>query len=131
MILIDTSVWVEVLRDKSLAKSTRLKKWLGQAIYFLCRFTQLELLQGAKNEEEWQQLNDYLSTQLYVDMEDESWTRAARIYFDLIKKGITVRSPIDCCIAQLCLENQLILLHKDRDFKNISKVRPLVEEWFH
>ncbi|WP_339384893.1 PIN domain-containing protein [Tychonema sp. LEGE 06208] len=37
--------------------------------------------------------------------------------------GLTVRSSIDCCIAQLAIEYQLILVYNDRDFETIQKVR--------
>jgi len=36
-----------------------------------------------------------------------------------------VRSAADCLIAQIALENDLALLHNDRDFEAIRKVRPL------
>lgn len=58
-------------------------------------------------------------------MQPTTWSAAARIYYDLRKQGLTVRSPIDCCIAQLALENQLLLIHDDRDFITISQVVPL------
>jgi hypothetical protein len=41
------------------------------------------------------------------------------------RKGLTVRSPIDCCIAQAALENNLLLIHNDRDFETIAQVRLL------
>ena len=52
---------------------------------------------------------------------------AARICFDLQMRGETVRSNIDCCIAQIAIENQALLLHRDRDFEKIVLVRPLQE----
>jgi predicted nucleic acid-binding protein len=54
-----------------------------------------------------------------------SWQAAARIYYDLRRRGLTVRSPIDCCIAQAALENDLLLIHNDRDFETIAQVRSL------
>jgi hypothetical protein len=53
------------------------------------------------------------------------WQAAARIFYDLRRQGLTVRSPIDCCIAQASLENDLILIHNDRDFETIAQVRSL------
>jgi len=40
-------------------------------------------------------------------------------------KGLTVRSTIDCLIAQLVLEEEGELLHDDDDFDLIARVRPL------
>ncbi len=50
---------------------------------------------------------------------------AARINFDCRRKGMTVRSAVDCFIAQLVLEEDGILLHDDDDFEKIRSVRPL------
>ncbi|WP_242062127.1 PIN domain-containing protein [Nostoc punctiforme] len=91
----------------------------------LTRFTQLELLQGSLNEQEWTLLSTYLETQNYIEPLILSWQAAARIYYDLRRQGLTVRSPIDCCIAQTALENNLLLIHNDRDFETIAQVRSL------
>ncbi|MFC1858272.1 PIN domain nuclease [Thermodesulfobacteriota bacterium] len=130
MILVDTSVWIQVLRDKSGKVAQVFRERVGDEIIVLCRFTQLELLQGARNETEWRKLNTYLSTQYYLEASETTWERAARIYFDLRKKGITVRSPIDCCIAQIAIEFGVLLLHQDRDFERIAQIRVLIQEFF-
>jgi len=70
-------------------------------------------------------LSTYLEAQMYVEAQDETWPAAARLFFDLRRKGLTVRSTIDCCIAQLAMEQGLILLHNDRDFDTIASVHPL------
>ena len=124
MILIDTSVWIAVLRNRS-GEVEKLQDQLAGQEPILARFTQLELLQGARDETEWGLLTDYLDNQSYLDPEPECWARAARIYFELRRTGNTVRSPIDCCIAQLSLDHRLTLLHQDRDFETIATVRPL------
>lgn len=67
----------------------------------------------------------YLETQDYVELTNSSWQAAARIFYDLRRQGLTIRSPIDCCIAQTALENDLLLIHNDRDFETISQVRSL------
>lgn len=88
-------------------------------------YNQLELLQGCRDEQEWVLLNSYLQDQDYIDLTSESWQKAARIYYDLRRQGLTVRSSIDCCIAQVAIENQLLLMHIDRDFETISTITPL------
>lgn len=130
MILVDTSVWIEILKDKTGQKTRVFKKVIGSETYMLSRFNQLELLQGAKNEKEWDLLDKYLSTQLYLETSKDTWVVAARIYFELRRKGRTVHSPIDCCIAQLAIEHGALLLHCDSDFEKIATVRPLLQEQF-
>lgn len=123
MPLVDTSVWVEVLRDA--AKRSALQDALGGSDAVLTRFTQLELLQGSRDEREWQLLATHLESQTYLELTSRTWPEAARIYFDLRREGKTVRSPIDCCIAQLAIENDVELLHCDRDFEVIGSIRSL------
>lgn len=130
MILVDTSVWIEIMRDKTGKVVSAFQERIRNHWVCLSRFNQLELLQGALNEKEWGLLDDYLSTQYFLETTTQTWREAARIYFELRTRGITVRSPIDCCIAQLAIENKTLLLHRDRDFDMICKVRMLSQERF-
>ncbi len=123
--LIDTSVLIALFRDKSGAVSHALRDLLEGRDYFLTRFTQMELLQGARDEKEWLKLSDYLTDQDYLEASDETWAAAARLYFDLRRKGLTVRSVIDCCIAEIAMVHGVTLLHNDRDFATIAKLRSL------
>ncbi|MEG4286657.1 PIN domain nuclease [Microcoleus sp. A006_D1] len=125
MLLIDTSVWIGVFRDRSGQVRQQLETLIADREVLLTRLTQLELLQGSLNEQEWTLLSTYLETQDYVELTIHSWQAAARIYYDLRRQGLTVRSPIDCCIAQVALENNLLLIHNDRDFETIAQVRSL------
>ncbi len=129
MILVDTSIWIDVFRDASGVKRGVLLDALGDDEVALCRFCQLELLQGCRNEKEWDLLKSYLDHQDYLEASVPTWEGAARIYFDLRRIGRTVRSPIDCCIAQLSLENDVTLFHRDRDFEEVARVRPLRQVW--
>jgi predicted nucleic acid-binding protein len=130
MILADTSVWVEIFRDRSGRAGPLFKKRVGEEAFGLCRFTQLELLQGAKDEREWHLLEAYLAGQFYLETGENTWKDAARIYFELRRKGITLSSPVDCCIAQVALSWEALLLHRDRDFEKIAGIRPLKLSWF-
>jgi len=133
MLLIDTSVWISVFRDglrptkgqRSGQMRQQLETLIANREVLLTRFTQLELLQGSLNEQEWTLLSTYLETQDYIELTIHSWQAAARIYYDLRRQGLTVRSPIDCCIAQTALENNLLLIHNDLDFEIIAQVRTL------
>jgi len=130
MILVDTSVWIDLLRDRTGDVVHAFERKTHGETSVLCRLTQLELLQGAKSEEDWKLLDGHLSSQLYLEATERTWSDAARIFFELRRKGITVRSSVDCCIAQIALEHDAILLHKDADFDRIASVRPLRSEWF-
>jgi predicted nucleic acid-binding protein len=102
----------------ALKSASNSKPWLP-----IGKFCSPDLL--SLNEQEWNLLSTYLETQDYAERSVRSWQAAARIYFDLRRQGLTVRSPIDCCIAQAALENDLLLVHNDRDFETIAQVRSL------
>ncbi len=130
MILVDTSVWIEVLKDRTGNVTESFKELTGSDIVVFSRFIQLELLQGAKDDHEWRRLDEYLTTQYYLESTEDTWRHAARIYFDLRESGITVSSPVDCCIACIAMEAAALLLHRDRDFERIAGIRPLENEFF-
>lgn len=125
MYLIDTSVWVNIFRDKTGIKRKNLENIIEDNPFFLSHFIQMELLQGAKNEKEWQLLEVYLNEQDYLTESSSILINSARIFYDLRRKDLTVRSSIDCCIAQLAITYDLILIHNDKDFETIKKVRDL------
>jgi len=127
--IVDTSVWIDVFRDATSAHRRRLELLVDPDDVLLTPFTELELLQGCRDEEEWSLLAAYLETQEYLEPGRDTWAAAARIYFDLRRLGKTVRSPIDCCISQVAIDNGTLLLHRDRDFEVIARIRPLQQRF--
>jgi predicted nucleic acid-binding protein len=123
--IVDTSVWVDVFRDGSMHRRRQLEALVDPDDVLLTPFSELELLQGCRNEQEWALLAAYLETQEYVEPARSTWAAAARIFFDLRRLGKTVRSPIDCCIAQIAIERRVPLLHRDREFEVVAEIRPL------
>lgn len=128
--IVDTSIWIDVLRDGSGQRRVALEGLVDPADSMLTRFTQLELLQGCRDEREWGLLHDYLEDQEYVAIRPDTWAAAARISYDLRRAGRTVTSPVDCCIAELALDHGLLLVHRDHDFETIAKVRPALRQVF-
>ena len=129
MVLVDTSVWIDVFRDPGRRVRDELKRVIGDDDTVFTRFSQLELLQGARDENEWSTLTAYLEHQDYLEADAGTWLNAARIYFELRRRGHTVRSPIDCCIAELARQHDALLVHRDRDFVAIAAVRRLRQHW--
>lgn len=124
MILVDTSVLIDFLKGQTNEKIQLFDEILSRNIDFgFSSYTFQEVLQGAQNEKEYEQLRDYLSTQIIYFLPEETATyeKAARLYFDLRRKGITPRSTIDVLIALTAIENNLLLLHNDRDFDLMAK----------
>jgi len=109
-----------VLNDKT----DTLQKIIDQRIpYSISPYTYQEVLQGARNEAEFAQLKAYFSTLRIIFLPDDikTYERAARLFFDLRRNGVTIRSTIDILIALTAIENELSLLHDDRDFDLFSE----------
>ena len=123
LILSDTSAILQLLRDKTGLKMAQLNARFPVGGLSITRFTVLETMQGAQDERHWRSLEDFLSGLRLVEIRAADWKAAARIYMDLRRRGLTVRSPMDCCIAQVALARGLPLLHRDRDFESVRKVR--------
>lgn len=128
MILVDTSVLIHFFKGVESEGSQKLRMVLERGISFgINSLIFQEVLQGAVSEKEYLTLRQYLETQRFYHLREpiDSYAKAAKIYLDCRKKGITIRSTIDCLIAQTALENDLFLLHEDQDFDLMAKVIPL------
>ena len=125
MIIVDTSVLINLFKGLATPATTKLKELEHSgALIVIPAICCQELLQGAKDEKEWALLNHYLASQelLYPKSEYKTYEFAAKLFYDLRKKGITVRSTIDCLIAQQVIETKHgKLLHDDKDFMFIAK----------
>ena len=125
MILVDTSVLIGFFRGDSNSSVDVFRELCNQQIPFaISSVIYQELLQGAKNEKEFDTLQSYLGTQRFFNPKEplESFSAAAEIYFKCRRKGITIRSTIDCLIAQTAMEHNLFLFHNDKDFTAMSRV---------
>jgi predicted nucleic acid-binding protein len=127
VVLVDTSVLITFFKGQVNEKAELLKDVLSRDIPFgISSYTYQELLQGARNEAEFNTLKEYLSTQqiYYLKTEASTFEKAARIYFDLRRKGVTPRSTLDILIALTAIEHKLALLHNDNDFDLMSNYIP-------
>lgn len=124
MILVDTSVLIDFLKGDQNSQTKKLRQIISNNIPFgITSLIMQEVLQGVKDESEFNKIEKYLTSLEFYHPKDQinSFTAAAKIYFDLRRKGVTIRSTIDCLIVQIALENNLALLHNDNDYKKIVK----------
>jgi len=126
MILVDTSVLIDLLRGKTTPATDFLARLeaddVPYAIPLLCC---QEVMQGARDEAEWRLLDANLSAQRLAVPSDlvALHREAARIFYDCRRRGITVRSGVDCLIAAQAIAAKATLLHDDEDFERMKKVR--------
>jgi predicted nucleic acid-binding protein len=130
MVLVDTSVWIDLFRNRHTECAARLRTLLDeQRPFALTPVVAQEVLQGAADEHEFALLDDYLTSQTMLLPQHplDTHRTAARLYFDCRRRGFTPRSTLDCLIAQIAIEHAVPLLHDDRDFERIRKVAPDLE----
>ena len=123
MILADASAVVQITRDKSGRVLRELRARFSDMQIVITPLTELEVLRGARDERHWGRLKKFLAEFPRLEPAPEDWEAAARIDFDMRRRGLTVNNPIDFCIAQVALSRNLPLLHRDRDFEKIRVVR--------
>ncbi len=125
MILVDTSVLIDFFKGIKNKAFLCMENIINQQIPFgITSVVYQEILQGAKNEKEYRLLDEYLRCQHFFHPKDPvlSYRKAAMIYFSCRKYGVTIRSTIDCLIAQIAIEHDLFLLQNDKDFDNMASV---------
>ncbi len=127
MYLVDTSVWINFLKQKETETVELLVSLLANPL--ACGINDqiyLELLQGARDQKAFNTLKKYFSGQRFYPFADTKYSHAAaaQIYLNCCRSGITIRSSIDCLIAQCAIEYKLILLHEDRDYLQMASKTP-------
>lgn len=123
MILVDTSVWIDFLKDVDSPHCRVLDRLIENAEdVSITEVVLTEVLQGIKDDRAFRMVKGYLlEFPIYRPKGVQTYLQAAQIHRDCRKKGKTVRKTVDCIIAAICLENDLTLLHKDREFDLIQE----------
>src|SRR4029078_4769138 len=127
MYLIDTSVWIDYFRGVENNATIYFSSLIERGLQFgITGIIYQEILQGAASQKDFEQLKNYLSTQRFFNPRDEisTYESAANLFYQCRRKGITIRSTIDCLIAQIATEYDLILLHNDKDYARIQSIFP-------
>lgn len=118
-VLIDTSVWIDYLKNKDKSFSEKVDKILNYYNIHLPEIVVAELIQGAKSEKEIKIIEEFINIFNIVYPSENTWTNAGRLSFTMKRKGITV-SLIDCYIAVLTNENNCRLFSLDKHFSEIK-----------
>ena len=121
MVLVDTSVWIEVFRRPSrltLAAIADLEEIVT------CLPVIQEVLQGFDDERAFQVARTAMLALPCVEapLTLALTERAVDIYRRTRRIGLTVRSSVDCLVAACAARHHLTVVHHDRDFAAVAKV---------
>lgn len=127
MTLVDTSAWVEYLRDRDSEVSDAVARLLETPdVTFTTDVVRMELLAGARSEAHARSLSRLLDRVRFVPTRPLfDFDAAATIYRTCRRGGMTPRSHIDCLVAAVAVANSLPILQCDRDFPGIARFVPL------
>lgn len=124
--IIDTSAWIEFFNRGDGELAERVARLVGTDEAVITGLIRCEVLAGFRSDAAFEKARGILAA--FEEIDDASPAvreRAVEIYRGCRKRGVTVRSLVDCMIAAAALAADLPVLHRDRDFKAIAKKHAL------
>lgn len=124
MILVDTSVWIEVFRAR---RPVDLETVVAFDDVVTCLPVIQEVLQGFREEVAYRRARDAMLSLPIVEspLPEDVFSQAVDLYRSARRGGLTVRSSVDCLIAACAIRHDLEVLHRDRDFAALSRISAL------
>ena len=117
MILVDSSVWIDYFRSADTPQVALLDSLFGRSPLAVGDLIAAEVLQGVADAREFKLVKKTLDAFDHIDLVGYDLAIKASENYRLLRvKGITIRKTIDTLIATRCIEDDLTLLHSDRDF---------------
>ena len=131
MVLVDSSVWIDLLRSHATPQVAVLRDLLAADEAALTPVIYQEILQGAASPAHFARLREYFGTLPFLLPAHaiETYAAAAELRLLCRQQGVTPRSPHDCLVARIAAEHSVTLLHDDRDFEALARVEPQLK--FH
>ncbi len=120
MILIDTSAWIEFLRDTGSPVCLLVDELLSDEIA-VCDAVRMEVLAGARDEFHLRDLRGLLARTVMLPTRPVDYEDAAALYRRCRRQGETVRKLIDCLIASVAISAGAQVLHMDIDFDVLAR----------
>jgi len=124
MSLIDTSAWIEYLRQTGSRANIEVRQTLNVEAE-ICDVIRMEILAGARDQQHLTQLERLLARATTIKTEPVDYDNAAAIYRACRKLGVTIRAQIDCLIAAIAIRTKTKLIHHDSDFDAIAQITKL------
>ncbi|HEV3212362.1 MAG TPA: PIN domain nuclease [Acidimicrobiales bacterium] len=120
MILIDSSAWIEFLRDTGSPACLYVDALLG-AEFATCEPVWMEILAGARDERHLSELRRLLAGATLLATTSIDYEEAAALYRICRRDGETPRKLVDCLIAAIAIRADVAVLHLDADFDVLSR----------
>jgi len=93
--------------------------------FFVCGVVKVEVLRGLKLPKAHARFSAIFDTMLYVPTSNAIWERAARLAWEIDRRGGFVQVP-DLLIATCALDVDAAVLTHDSDFRRVPGLRVVV-----
>ena len=122
MMFLDSTVLIDYFNGKNNWQVEVLDSILGRELVVIGDYVLTEVLQGFRNDKEFQKAKTILLSFPCFDIGGKEMAiQSAKNYRFLRQKGVTVRKTIDTMIATFCIQKKLTLLYNDKDFDPFNK----------
>jgi len=126
-VIVDSSVLIDYLADRTTPETDWLEQNLERRRIGITTLILTEVLQGIREDEQYSETLEVLGhLAIYEGGSREIAIQSAILYRALRKRGVTIRSTIDCLTASFCISKEFELLHNDRDFEPFEEHLGLV-----
>lgn len=127
MIVVDTSVWIDVLNGVSSPTADHCVELIeGGEPVALTDVVFAEVLQGLRSADEAREVEHHLRSFPILRLGGlEDFALAAELYRRARDAGFTIRKTLDCLIASPCVRTGAPLLHADADFDRLASCSEL------
>ncbi|MFG6442388.1 PIN domain-containing protein [Roseateles sp. LKC17W] len=119
MVVVDSGVWIDFFNGAPSPACMQLKTLLEEARTPVVApdLIVFEVLRGFRHERQHRMaMRVFEQVRMPLNMDLASTERAANRYRRLREMGITIRNSIDVLVASHCIDKDLLLLQRDRDF---------------
>ncbi|HQQ77823.1 MAG TPA: PIN domain-containing protein [Thermoanaerobaculia bacterium] len=118
-VLVDTSAWAEFLNGTASPEARAVDRLLaGEDDVCTCGLVVAEVFQGIRRDRE--EVEAFFRKMTFLEPSGiDVYLKAADVHRTLRRRGVTIRSTIDCFLAVLAAENGCALLFRDRDLDRI------------
>ncbi|HEX4127418.1 MAG TPA: PIN domain nuclease [Acidimicrobiales bacterium] len=120
MILVDTSAWIEFLRDTGSPECDEVERLLDGQVAITDPIM-MEVLAGARDEHHLHQLRGLMGRARMEHCTPADFAEAALLYRTCRARGETVRRLFDCLIAAVAIRRSWRVLHHDADFDTLAR----------
>ena len=128
MVVVDSSVWIDYFNAKTTLQTEQLDRLLdgfGNLIQ-VPDIVLSEVLRGFSNERDYQNAKQLLAVFDVPALGGAAFAHAATQHYRTLRMmGITVRKLADVWIATYCIDNDIPLLHTDKDYAGFVQYRGL------